>query len=103
MPRASGGFKTTFDARSCIGCATCEMACSYHHEGHFQPSISSIEISGSPKEGFKVSFYAAPQEGRQACDGCRGLEEPCCLKCCPPMGRNELKALIEEAKDSRTP
>ena len=52
------------------------MACSYHHAGHFQPSISSIEIAGNPKEGFKVSFYAAPQEGHLACDGCRGLQEP---------------------------
>ena len=101
MPRASGGSKTTFDSRACIGCATCELACSQHHAGFFQPSISSIEISGSPKEGFKVSFYAAPQENHRACDGCKGLEEPLCLKFCPPMGRSELKALIEKAEVSR--
>lgn len=80
MPRASGGSKTTFDTRSWTGCRTCELACSQHHADFFQPSISSIEISGSPKEGFKIVLYAAPQEGHVACDGCRGLQEPLCLK-----------------------
>jgi Fe-S-cluster-containing dehydrogenase component len=101
MSRVSGECKTTFDTRLCTGCATCEMACSYHHSGCFQPSISSIEVTGNPKEGFKISFYASPQDGHVACDGCRGLEEPLCLTFCSAVARSELEELIGRSSGSR--
>ena len=94
MSQASGADKTTFDTRSCTGCATCEMACSYHHSEAFQPAISSIEITGDPKEGFKVSFYASREDDHRACDGCLGLAEPLCLTYCPAVAKKELQELI---------
>lgn len=101
MSRPTGAHKTTFDTRSCTGCATCEMACSFHHSGAFQPSISSIEVTGNPKEGFKVSFYTTRQDGRVACDDCQGLEEPLCLTYCPTVARSELEELLGRSSGLR--
>jgi len=85
---------TTFETTLCTGCRTCELACSYHHTGVFQPSKSSIEITGSPKEGFKLVLFEAPHDNRAACDGCRGLEEPLCIRFCPAVARSELQEYI---------
>ncbi len=100
MSRPTGAYKTTFDTRLCTGCTTCEMACSYHHSGAFQPGISSIEVTGNPKEGFKISFYAVGQDERAACDGCQGLGEPLCLTYCPAVARSELEELIGKSRES---
>jgi hypothetical protein len=78
------------------------MACSFHHSGVFQPSISSIEIIGSPKEGFKILLYAATHDHHRACDGCPGLESPLCVNFCPLVAREELKELIGGLRMART-
>ena len=93
---------TTFDTRTCTGCRTCEMACSFHHSGVFQPSISSIEITGSPKEGFRILFYETTHDGHRACDGCPGLENPLCVAYCPLVAREELKELINRSRQRDT-
>jgi Fe-S-cluster-containing dehydrogenase component len=93
---------TTFDTRTCTGCRTCEMACSFHHSGVFQPSISSIEIAGSPKEGFRIVLHAAPHDDHRACDGCRELKDPLCVSCCPLVARDELKELIGRSREPHT-
>lgn len=90
----------TFDTRTCTGCRTCEIACSFHHSGVFQPSIASIEITGSPKEGFKILLYTTIHDGHMACDGCPRLENPLCVAFCPLVAREELTKLIG---GSRTP
>lgn len=92
---------TTFDARLCTGCRTCEMACSYHHAGVFQPSEASIEITGGPKEGFRIALYGVPREGRIPCDGCRELEDPLCVAFCPAVARSELRGFIGRLRESR--
>ena len=47
-----------FEMPNCGGCRTCEMACSYHHAGMFQPSISSIQIADKQSIGGYEVFLA---------------------------------------------
>ena len=88
--------KVTFETEKCGGCRSCELACSYHHRGIFQPSISSIEITNRPKElSFDVTFYRESAEGCIACDRCKGLEVPLCVQVCPTAKRDELQSLLQ--------
>lgn len=88
-----------FATESCTGCRTCELACSYHHRGVFQPSISSIKIKGNDKlPRLSVMLYLENSDGHLACDGCIGLEEPLCVTYCNVVGREELKGLLQEVK-----
>ena len=89
--------KLTFETTGCAGCRTCEIACSYHHQKVFSPSISSIEVTDRPEKlGFAVSFYIASANGHLACDRCKGEDEPLCLKYCSVLMRDELKAILEK-------
>ena len=88
--------KVTFETDKCGGCRSCELACSYHHRGLFQPSISSMEITNRPKElTFDVTFYRESAEGRIACDQCKELAVPLCVQVCPSLYREELKSLLQ--------
>lgn len=88
--------KLTFETERCGGCQSCQMACSFHHQGLFQPSISSLEITNSPKEpGFAVTFYRKSADGHIACDRCKGLEVPLCVQVCPSTMSDELNSLLE--------
>ena len=88
--------KVTFEAAGCGGCRTCEIACSYHHKKVFSPSLSSIEVKDRPGEpGFTVSFYIADTNKHIACDGCKGEDEPLCLKYCSVSMRERLKAILQ--------
>ena len=88
--------KVVFDTKKCCGCQSCQMACSFHHQGLFQPSISSIEITNRPKEGeFAMTFYKKNADGHMACDQCKGLEVPMCVQVCPPLIQDELKGLLQ--------
>ena len=40
----------------CTGCHQCEMACSYHHEGAFNPSKSRIKVFAFQDEGRNVPY-----------------------------------------------
>ncbi len=87
--------KVSFETEICVGCRTCEIACSYHHRGVFMPSASSIEIINRPEDpGFAVSFYTQAENGHLACDQCQGLEEPLCIEYCNVLMRDELRALL---------
>lgn len=84
-----------FETEACAGCRSCQIACSYHHKGVFSPSISSIKIINRPKEqAFAIEIYKEVGNGRLACDGCAGLEEPLCLKYCSPLMHDELKDIL---------
>lgn len=88
--------KVTFPMDKCGGCRSCELACSYHHRGLFQPSISSLEVTFRPKElDFDVTFYRESAEDHIACDRCKGLEVPLCVQVCPPEKQEELKSLLQ--------
>ncbi len=71
------------DMPTCGGCRTCEMVCSYHHTGEYNPSVSSIRIlekeSGA---GYFVVLLEDKSPEGFACDQCRGLVRPLCVKVC---------------------
>ena len=94
--------KMIMDTKSCTGCRTCEIACSFHHRGIFSPGVSSIEIVDRWKElGFGISFYERDQEGHLSCDGCKALDEPMCVKYCNVIMREELRTLLKRCLSTR--
>jgi len=91
-----------FETNACTGCRSCEMACSYHHRGVFSSSISSIQVLDRTKElGFALSLSDEDEDGCIACDGCKGLDEPLCVKYCNSLVRDELKGILERFWDIR--
>ena len=87
--------KVLFETESCVGCRTCEIACSYHHRQIFSPSVSSIEIIDRPRElGFAILLHTQADNGHLACNQCHGLEEPFCIKYCNVLMRDELTNLL---------
>jgi len=89
-----------FEIEKCGGCRTCEMACSFHHKGVFSPSISSIKIlDTADKLGFRISLDEQDDAKRIACDGCKGLDEPLCVKYCRES--DELKDILKEFSQNR--
>jgi ferredoxin len=96
MAKESAGGKVTFETEKCGGCRSCELACSFHHRGLFQPKIASIEINDRPKNlGFTTTIYRDGSEGHIACDQCKGLPVPMCVQFCPSMLREELADLMK--------
>ncbi len=59
------------DPLKCTGCLQCEMACSYHAEGAFNPSRSRIKV---------FTFHEA---GRFAPYTCTQCDEAWCMHACP--------------------
>ncbi|RLA20729.1 MAG: (Fe-S)-binding protein [Gammaproteobacteria bacterium] len=59
------------DADKCTGCLQCEMACSVHAEGVFNPSKSRIKIFPFHDEGIFVPYT------------CTQCDEAWCLHACP--------------------
>ena len=75
----------------CVGCRSCEIACSYHHSKTFSRRIASIEVRRWESEGkFGIVLYQQAEDERMACDGCKF-----CLKYCPEVARDELEAILE--------
>ncbi len=59
------------DAGHCTGCHQCEMACSYHHEGAFNPSKSRIKVFSLEETGRNVPYV------------CTQCADAWCLQACP--------------------
>lgn len=59
-----------FDSTRCIGCRSCELACSAVHVGEFNPARSRIRVEVDSVEG--------------KCDinVCRSCGKPLCVKAC---------------------
>lgn len=57
--------------KKCTGCLQCELACSFIHEGVFNPARSRIKV---------FSFH---QEGRFVPYTCTQCHEAWCMKACP--------------------
>lgn len=55
----------------CTGCLQCEMACSFEHEGNFNPAKSRIKV---------FTFHT---EGRFVPYTCTQCDEAWCLNACP--------------------
>ncbi len=82
-----------FEMDTCGGCRTCEIACSFHHSGEFNPSISSIKIlDRSGGAGYDVLLLEEDSNEGKACDGCQDLEEPLCMEYCKE--KEELQEMI---------
>ena len=89
-----------FDMDTCGGCRTCEIACSFHHSGEFNPSISSIKILDKEGEaGYSVLLLEEDSAEGRACDGCQGLEEPLCMEYCKE--KEELQKMIDTVTGKR--
>jgi carbon-monoxide dehydrogenase iron sulfur subunit len=61
----------TIDPQKCTGCLQCEMACSYHHEGVFNPSKSRIKVFTFHDQGLFAPYT------------CTQCAEAWCLHACP--------------------
>ena len=84
-----------FEMPACGGCRTCEIACSYHHSGEFNPSISSLKILDKEDGvGYQVMLLEKDEGQRKACDGCQELLEPLCMEYCKE--KEELEKMIKE-------
>lgn len=59
------------EPEKCTGCVQCELACSYHHEGLFNPAKSRIRV---------FTFH---HQGRFAPYTCTQCSEAWCLHTCP--------------------
>ena len=77
LPSQDGPKKRiTIDAETCIGCRTCEMACSFHHTKTFGPGNASIRVCRDDGAGtVEVSLLTT-------CDGCPEEEVPFCVRFC---------------------
>lgn len=61
----------SLSADKCTGCLQCEMACSYEHEGVFNPVKSSIKVFNFHDEGRFVPYT------------CTQCDEAWCMTACP--------------------
>ncbi len=59
------------EASKCIGCKTCELACSFKHTGTFAPALSRIHNEVFLEEGAFVTVT------------CQQCDDPWCMKACP--------------------
>ncbi len=64
------------DTERCTGCRTCEVACSYHHTGSFQPSVASIRVERDEISGVITLAQLS------TCDGCPEEKCPWCIVYC---------------------
>ncbi len=63
------------NADRCVGCMTCCNACSFIHEGEFNPGRARLKIYMEP--------FSGEVEGQilESCDLCGGKPE--CIRWCP--------------------
>ncbi len=59
------------ESEKCTGCLQCELACSYQHEGMFNPSKSRIKVFTFHQQGHFVPYT------------CTQCAEAWCMKTCP--------------------
>ena len=82
------------NTEKCVGCRTCEIACSYHHKNFFSRKIASIEVLRQERDGkVKILLYRQAEGEHMGCDCDKGDEF--CLKYCPEIARDELKDILD--------
>lgn len=93
--------KVTFKTDKCVGCHSCELACSFHHVGYFQPSIASIRVTDNLKGSrVEITFYRTGYDSHIGCDQCEGFAIPLCVQFCPCLYRDGLKQLLQMSRYS---
>jgi len=66
------------NADSCTACRSCELACHYHHTGHFSANCSSIHIHyDGETSDLSITFD-------DTCDHCSEEKAPLCAQFCGP-------------------
>jgi Fe-S-cluster-containing hydrogenase component 2 len=84
-----------FDMPSCGGCRTCELACSFRHQGEFSPVLSSLKVLDKKEgPGYLVSLVSEKEGQRFACDGCKGIDVPHCVQFCKQV--EDLEKILDE-------
>lgn len=88
------------DMPSCGGCRTCEMVCSFHHTGDYNPSRSSIKIL-EKNNGAGYLVWLLEENGNDgfACDRCPGLDTPLCRQVC--REEDDLAGILKKLGVSR--
>lgn len=72
-----GSRRLTLNPKVCIGCRSCEMACSFHHSRSFAPAAASIKV-------MKIDGNRIPKHTMlNSCDLCPDEETPYCVRYCP--------------------
>jgi hypothetical protein len=64
------------DPELCIGCRTCELACSFHHAGSWSPELSSVQVRRSNRTA-AIEWLVL-----STCDLCESEEQLFCQKYC---------------------
>ena len=76
-------FCLKLDPNSCTACRACELACSFHHRGIFNPRIASIAILRSgKKDDINIVIFYKNEDNHLACNNCNDEKEPLCVKYC---------------------
>lgn len=79
------------DNGRCTGCCACEVACSFHKIGLFQPDLASIHVQRDDASGRIFLGLSA------SCDHCLGMTTPFCVNYCAPRALTE--RLLAESWD----
>ena len=73
----------------CTACMLCVLACALHHAKKFERKSASIEVNTFKKEReIHIVIHTEKEREQEACDYCKGEEEPLCIKYCIPKAIN---------------
>lgn len=62
--------RLVFDIEKCVGCRACELACSFKHEGVFNPKRSRIRITSIYPAGLDIPISCHHCEDMKCADAC---------------------------------
>ncbi|MCW4050994.1 MAG: 4Fe-4S dicluster domain-containing protein [Candidatus Bathyarchaeota archaeon] len=75
------------DMEKCVGCHTCEVACSLKHTGRVHPARSRIKVISYEKRGEYHNYIPMV---------CQQCSTPLCMEACPTnaISKNEYGAMV---------